>query len=159
MANSDEQSQRGTETLYFDDLAVGEAFSFGSRTVDQQAIIDFAEQFDPQYFHLDAAAAEDSLFDGLVASGWHTVSVCNRMLIDDVFSDIAIMGGSGTDGLRWPNPVRPGDTLKGTVTIDEKRDSGYEESGYVEMTINATNQRDEPVLTMSNSIIIQRQDS
>lgn len=156
MSDPNEQSPEDAEKLYFEDLAVGDTFSFGSKTMEQQEIIEFAEQFDPQYFHTDEVAARDSLFGGLVASGWHTVSVCNRLIIDDVFSNISVMGGTGTDDLRWPSPVRPGDSIKGVVRVVETRNSGYENSGHIEMTIDATNQYDEPVLTMTNTIIVEK---
>jgi len=94
----------------FEDLDEGETFESGTHTVTKSEIVSFAEQFDPQPFHVDEAAAEDSMFGGLVASGLHTLSLATRLTVDDCLSEIANMGGSGMDELRWYTPVRPGDT-------------------------------------------------
>ena len=94
MTTDDMQEHYPRTSLYFEDLAVDDRFEFGSRTVTRESILSFAEQYDPQWFYLDPAAAIDSMFGGLIASGWQTVCVSNRMLIDDVFTDIAVMGGS-----------------------------------------------------------------
>lgn len=101
-------SGRPTEsTLYFENLSVDDEFAFGPQTVTREEIISFARQYDPQPFHLKDVEDEDSVFVGLVASGWHTVALCRRMQVEDVFDDIAAMGGRGVNELRWPVPVPP----------------------------------------------------
>ena len=67
--------------------------------------------FDPQPFHVDEAAAARSIYGGLIASGWHTVSLFMRLLVDGLLRDSASMGSPGVDEVRWPNPVRPGDVV------------------------------------------------
>ncbi|MFC7177605.1 MaoC family dehydratase [Halosegnis marinus] len=96
---------------YFEDMAVGDTMEFGSHTVTREEILDFAEQFDPQPFHVDEEAAERSQFGGLIASGWHTASLCMRMLVDNHLSEAASAGARGVRELKWIRPVRPGDTL------------------------------------------------
>ena len=96
---------------YSEDIEVGDTMEFGEYHVTKEEIIDFAERYDPQVFHTDEAAAKDSAFGELVASGWHTASMCMRMLVDGPLQERAGMGARGVDELRWKRPVRPGDTL------------------------------------------------
>ena len=104
-------------TKYFDDFVVGEVIDLGSVEVTEQAIIDFARQFDPQHFHVDPEAAKDSSFGGLIASGWHTCSLYMRLLYDGLLSSASSEGSSGMEELRWLAPVRPGDTLVARYTV------------------------------------------
>ncbi len=98
------------ERLFFDDLHVGQCFVTGSYTITAEAIVAFASQFDPQPFHLDEAAGRESLFGGLVASGWHTAAITMRLIVD---GGLAMTGGSIGLGVQieWRLPVRPGDCL------------------------------------------------
>ena len=96
---------------YFEDVEVGEVQTFGERHVTRAEILEFAERYDPQPFHTDESAAADSLFGGLIASGWHTAAMTMELLVTNVFEGSAATGALGVDELRWPNPVRPGDVL------------------------------------------------
>ncbi|WP_395454640.1 MaoC family dehydratase [Acidovorax delafieldii] len=93
-------------TIYLEDLSVGDQFNSGEHAMDEAQITAFAAQFDPQPFHLDDAAARDTLFGGLAASGWHTAAVTMRL---QVTSGLPIAGGIiGAGGeLTWPRPTRP----------------------------------------------------
>src|SRR5690242_1867064 len=103
----------GDGRLYLDDFAVGQVFRAGGVTVTEDEIKAFAAKYDPQPFHLDEAAAKASIFRGLVASGWHTMALTMRLLVDGGAGPIAGgIIGAGTDELRWPRPVRPGDRLR-----------------------------------------------
>ena len=97
---------------YLEDFSVGQIFQSGTISVSADEIKAFASQFDPQPFHLDETAAKATFFGGLVASGWHTAALTMRLIVD---SELKIAGGSigaGAEELRWPRPVRPGDTLR-----------------------------------------------
>src|SRR5579871_83649 len=96
---------------YFEDFQVGETIHLGSREITAEEIIAFAHQWDPQPFHVDPDLAKESLFGGLVASGWHTAVMYMRLLVDGFLNETASMGSPGIDELRWRKPVRPGDTL------------------------------------------------
>jgi acyl dehydratase len=127
---------------FFEDMEVGRVEEFGSYEVTAEEIVEFAERYDPQWFHVDAdRASEESPYGGLIASGWHTASATMRMLVDEHFGDAASMGARGLERLRWVKPVRPGDTLslrtevlgrevdgpdRGTVTVETetRRDDG-----------------------------------
>ncbi len=103
---------------YFEDYIAGEAYTYGSVTLDEASIVAFARQYDPQPFHIDPVAAKDSIYGGLIASGWQTVAETMRILVDHVISPASSLGSPGCDELRWLEPVRPGDTLSVRFEID-----------------------------------------
>ena len=141
---------------YFEDLQIGAHFPSAPLEVPGKAIIEFAEKFDPQMFHLDPKSAERSIFKGLVASGWHTAAMTMRLFVQTMnFAEGAI--GLGVDELRWPNAVRPNDALEVDTEILELRPSrskpGY---GIVHLRNITRNQRGEIVQTMTAHALIPR---
>ena len=108
---------------YFEDFAEGDEVELGSKTVTREEILDFARQFDPQPFHLDPDAAKDSVFGGLIASGWHTGAMWMRLYVDSLLGSGSGQGSSGIEELRWLAPVRPGDTLSGRLIVLETTSS------------------------------------
>ena len=136
-------------SIWFEDFMVGETLEMGSRLVDRDEVIAFATAFDPQPFHVDESAAKASMFGGLIASGWHTVSMVMRMMCDSYLLDSASLGSPGVDNVRWVKPVRPGDTIRATRTILEKRQSKSKpQVGIVKSRWDVRNQDDELVMTM-----------
>src|SRR5580658_11248563 len=119
----------------------------GSVSVDQAEIISFARQFDPQPFHVDPVAAAAGPFGGLIASGWHTAALAMRLLVDNYLSAEASLGGAGADEIRWPYPVRPGDTLRVRATVVESRRSlSKPDRGIVKTLAEAVNQDGQTVM-------------
>ena len=119
--------------VHYEDIEVGETQEFGEYTVTKDEILEFAEQYDPQPFHVDEAAAEDSPFGELIASGWHTASICMRLLVRGPLGDQAGMGARGVDELRWHQPVKPGDTLSiRTEVLDKRPSKSAPDRGYVD---------------------------
>ena len=110
-----------TKRYCWEDLAVGRVIALGSTIVTREATLAFAQQFDPQPFHLDDAAAEASLFKKLSASGWHTCAMTMRLMCDGYLNDSSSLGSPGIDELRWLKPVYPGDTLSAEMTVLEAR--------------------------------------
>ena len=126
---------------YFEDFIPGSVIELGSRTVTEEEIIAFATQFDPQTFHVDKEAAADSIFGGVIASGWHTCGMIMRMVVDGFLHDAASMGSPGIDEIRWVLPVRPGDTLTVTAETMESRPSTSKPDRGILITMwRATNQ-------------------
>lgn len=142
---------------YFDDLSTGETYEFGPRSVSEAAIVEFAERYDPQAIHLDESAAANSIFGELIASGWHTASVCMRLLVDGLLSDIAVVGAVGVDDLRWRAPVRAGDELRIDVTISNK-EPWDDEKGLVELPVEAHNQNGELVMSRTDRVLIEQRE-
>lgn len=142
---------------YFEDYIPGDVHELGTRTVTEAEIIDFAKQFDPQYFHVDPEKAKASRFGGIIASGWHTASLVMRVYVDEYLSHVAGMASPGVDEIRWPNPVRPGDTLSVRVTVLEARPSRTKpDRGIVRARVEAFNQRGEAVMSMIGLSIFGR---
>jgi acyl dehydratase len=145
------------DNRFFEDYKPGDVYEFGTVTVTEREIIDFAKQFDPQYFHVDPQKAVHSRFGGIIASGWHTAGLAMRLYVDQYLSHVASLASPGVDEVRWPNPVRPGDTLRVRVTILEARLSRSKtDRGIVRAKIEAINQKDELVLSMVGISIIGR---
>ena len=140
---------------HFEDVSVGEVREFGSRDVTREEIVEFAGRYDPQPFHTDAAAAGESLFGGLIASGWHTAAMTMELLVTNVFKGSAATGAVGVDELRWPNPVRPGDTLSvRTEVLDTEPWS--DRLGLVRSETTTHDQDDEEVLSMIGLVLYER---
>lgn len=145
------------DTLYWEDFKVGQTLRFGGKHVTREEIIAFAREFDPQPFHLDEAAARDTLLGGLAASGWHSCAMLMRMIWDGYLHRTASMGGPGFDEVRWLRPVRPGDTLSGRSTVLEARASSSRPNlGILKMHTEVSNQRGEVVLTLLGAQFVAR---
>ncbi len=137
------------ESRYFEDYVPGSVYEYGSVTVEQNDILTFARQFDPQVFHTDPERAKDTMFGGLIASGWHTCGLMMRLVVDNYLPTVASLGSPGVDEVRWKVPVRPGDELSVRVTVLEARRSRSKpDRGIVNSFIEVLNQKDEVVMTM-----------
>ena len=100
---------------YWDDYEIGQKFDLGSTSFTADEIVDFARQYDPQSFHVDAAAGRGNRFGGLIASGWHVTAKLMRLFVDNYVDRRTALGSPGVDEVRWLKPVRPGDTLNAWV--------------------------------------------
>ena len=128
----------------------GASFDLGSVAVSQTDIIEFAQIYDPQTFHSDPVAAESSMFGGIIASGIHTMALYMRLLVDGLLGGAASLGSPGIDELRWPRPVRAGDTLSGTYTVLSARPStSRPQWGVITGRGVAVNHHDETALSMT----------
>lgn len=143
--------------LYLEDFSPGQTFASTSVAVDADAIKAYARQFDPQPFHLDEAAAADTFFKGLAASGWHTMSMTMRLLVDGGLPIAGGIIGAGVDEIRWPRPTRPGDSLRLVTEVLEVRPSkSRPEQGLMKVRTTTFNQNDEPVQLMVSNLVVPR---
>ena len=134
---------------YFEDFFAGQEIALGTRTVSEAEIIAFATQFDPQPFHVDHDAAAQSMFGGVIASGWHTCSMMMRMVVDGLMAASSSMGSPGVDKVRWILPVRANDTLTVTyLTSAVKASASRPDRGVVWSTWQAVNQDGQLVCTI-----------
>ena len=142
---------------YFEDFQVGDVFELGTTSATEEEIIAFARQFDPQPFHVDPAQARESVFGGIIASGWHTASLFMRLLVDNFLRETVSLGSPGVDEVRWLQSLRPGDTLRARFTILECRASkSRAEMGILRSRSEVFNQRDELVMTVIGVHLIGR---
>lgn len=144
-----------TGRLHLEDLAVGQTFESGAHHLDADAIVRFAQAFDPQPFHLDPEAAQDTFFAGLAASGWHTAAITMRLLTQSVPLAGGLIGGGNE--IAWPRATRPGDTLR---VLSEILDIAPSRSrpgrGRVTMRSETLNQRCEVVQVMTSRLVAFR---
>lgn len=143
-----------TDELYFDDFEIGQQFFSEGYTITRQSSIDFAKEYDPQYFHVDEEAAKHSPFGRLVTSGWQTAAISMRLKAESRMRHVAGgMVGMGLESVKWPKPVYPGDTLRLIITIVDKRRSRSKPThGIVKYRMETFNQHDELVLEMVTAI-------
>jgi acyl dehydratase len=145
------------ENRYFEDYVPGRVYEYGTITVTEPEIVEFARRFDPQPMHIDREQAARGLFGGIVASGWHTVGMAMRLYVDHYLSHVASLASPGVDEVRWPHPVRPGDSLRIRVWILEVRPSRSKpDRGIVRARLEALNQQDRVVLSVIVMSILGR---
>jgi acyl dehydratase len=146
---------------YLEDFAVGQTFSSGRLRVEGERILAFAAEFDPQPFHLDEAAARQSFFGELTASGWYTAAVSMRLLIETGLKPAGGYIGAGADGFRWPRPVHPGDELRVECEVIEVRPShSHPDRGLIKVRMTTLNQENEAALTyIANMVVMRRPDA
>jgi len=139
----------GTDDRYFEDYVAGAVYEYGYASVSEAEIVAFAERFDPQPIHTDVRFAATGPFGGLIASGWHTASLAMRLIVDHYLPRVASLASPGIDELRWPSPVRPGDSLRLRTTILETRRSRSKpDRGLVRTRAELLNQHDQTVLSL-----------
>jgi acyl dehydratase len=147
------------ENLYLEDLQVGQRFTSGTYLMDEGRIKAFAAEFDPQPFHLDAAAAQASVFRGLSASGWHTAGVAMRLLVTGglPFAN-GIIGASGE--IAWPRPTRPGDTLRvESEIVDIVPSRSKPNQAFVTVKSTTLNQSGEAVYVFTAKLLVFKRPS
>jgi acyl dehydratase len=143
--------------LFFEDFAKDQTREYGPRPVTREEIVAFAKEFDPQPIHLDEAAARASILGGLSASGWHSCAMAMRMIADGFLLEAASMGAPGVDEVRWPAPVRPGDSIMLRATVLDTRVSrSRPEMGFVTFQFELVNQSGAVVMIMTSSIMLGR---
>lgn len=145
------------KTIHLDDLTPGMVIDLGSVTVEREEILAFARRYDPQPIHVDEEVARASIYGGLISSGWLTVSLCMRRIVDGFLGRAASLGSPGCDEVRWLKPVRPGDTLTYRAEILEVTPSRSKpDRGIARVRYEAMNQAGEPVLRLTGMQMLAR---
>ena len=134
---------------YFEDYVPGSVHEFGSIVVDEQEVLDFGRRFVPLSYHIDKEAAKQSIYGGLIASGWHTAALMMRTYTENYLSQVANLGSPGGDELRWDKPVFPGDELSVRATVLEaRRSESRPDRGIVRTFVEVLNQKREVVMSI-----------
>jgi acyl dehydratase len=143
---------------HFEDFKVGDVMPLGTYTLSEEEILDYGRSYDPQPFHTDPEAARQSIYGGLIASGWHTGAMFIRMVVQDgPFAGHAVQGAAGFDDLRWIKPVRPGDVLSVESEVVGKEDPPRRPHvGTVRVTSRIMNQRGEAVMSLTSLVLSPR---
>lgn len=138
------------EERYYEDYLPGAVHEYGYASVTEAEIVTYAQRFDPQPIHTDPGFAASGPFGGLIASGWHTAGIMMRLFADHYLSRVASLGSPGIDELRWPAPLRPGDSLRlRTTTTAARRSRSKPDRGLVHTAAALLNQDDREVLTLT----------
>ena len=109
--------------MNFADFHAGQVIAAGPYLVAEAEVLQFAKAYDPQWFHIDPAAAAQGRFQGLIASGWHTCGIAMRLAADAALAGSESYASPGLAYVKWRHPVRPGDALSLTATVLEVRRS------------------------------------
>lgn len=144
-----------TAVLYFEDYLVGVEKQVGTVSMSEAEIIEFANKYDPQDFHTDPEKAKTGPFGGLIASGWHTIAVVMRLLVDEYLDNASSLGSPGIDELRWLAPVRPGDVLTVTAKVFiARRSRSKPDRGLIHTSVETTNQDGIMVMSMKSMSVV-----
>ncbi len=143
--------------MYFEDFHIGFHFTTGSRLLTLEEIVTFARQYDPQPFHIDEAAAKTSLYGGIIASGFHTMTTAFALSLETGLWAKASMGSPGMEEVRWLKPVRPGDTLTVTAEVTGSEASkSRPDIGRTAMLYQTYNQHGEEVMRWRTTHLLKR---
>ena len=138
---------------YFEDWPLGETLETGSLELTRESVLAFARDYDPQPFHLDDAAAAQTIFGRLAASGWQTASATMRLIVEGALLEGV---GVGVDELRWHKPVYPGDTLRVVAECASKRATPEKPHGVIHFNIKTYNQHDDKVMSHVAIVLVQK---
>jgi acyl dehydratase len=142
---------------YLEDLTVGERHTAGPIELTEAESVAFATRYDPQPMHMDAAFAAQGPFHGIIASGWQTCALVMRLTIEAKVFGSTLVLGLGVDELRWPIPVRPGDSISAEIEILSITPSKSKpQFGVARMRSTGRNQSGEVVLSMITSVWVPR---
>jgi acyl dehydratase len=143
--------------LHLDDYRPGDRFEGVGITLTEAEIIDFAFRYDPQPFHLDLAAAKESVFGGLSASGFQTLALAFRSVHQAGAIGRANMAGLGMENIVWPKPTFAGDTIRGVLEVKEVRPSSSKpDRGVLKLELSAVNQHGDTVMTATLAVMMRR---
>jgi acyl dehydratase len=134
--------------MRFEEFKPGMQIDCGSRLISEEEILAFARRYDPQWFHVDMARAQDGRWNGLIASGWMTCCIAMDLVVRSVLAGSESFGSPGIDELRWENPVRPGDTLRVIVTVLDSRVSSSGRNGILRWRWEIHTQRNQRVMNL-----------
>jgi acyl dehydratase len=145
---------------YLEDFHPGQVFESEPATVSEAEIIEFAQKYDAQPMHIDPVAAQ-SITGGLIASGWHTAALTMNLFITAGFYNPAPGAlGLGCESLKWPRPVRPGDSLRLRLEVLTVRPSTRRPgSGVITNRFTTLNQNNDIVQQMVSSVMIAQRNA
>ena len=145
-----------TQERYMEDFVEGTVYEFGPATITEEEIILFGKSFDPQVFHTDPEKAKETVYGGLIASGWHTCSLFMRLYVEYYLPGPASLGSPGVDEIRWLKPVRPGDKLTLRVRVHKVKPSRSKpDRGVLYSFCEMLNQENEVVVSMMGLNLIR----
>ena len=146
---------------YYEDYEKGETRQLGSFSLTEEEIVEFAEKYDPLWLHVDKERIKkESPFGGLIASGWHSLMSCHRLLVEGDDEEIAALGSPGVEEISWRLPVYPGDEITVTSTVVDKRASEkVPNRGLVKVEVVGENEDGNEVLSYLSKMYFERREA
>jgi len=142
--------------MQFSEFQPGQVIEAGPVFIGEAEIIAFARDHDPQWFHMDPAAAAQGKFGGVIASGWHICSTAMRLVADAALAGSEASASPGVAYIRWPNPVRAGDQLRLKAEVLEVSLSRKRETlGKLRWRWRLINQNDQEVLDLEVTTLFE----
>lgn len=141
---------------FFEDFSVGDTFDTSESSLSESDIIAYATIYDRQPFHVDPAVASKTIYGGLIASGYQTLSLAWSQFIGLGLLEATSMGGTGLNYVKFLRPVRPGDKLRVRVEVVQKKPTSKDDRGIVVFRHKARNQKMEDVLEYESVNLVKR---
>jgi acyl dehydratase len=135
--------------MKFAEITPGRVIVLGPASLDTASMVEFARAWDPQWFHTDVARATASRWGGLIASGWQSCALAMKLAVEHVLQGSESFGSPGLDYVKWSAPLRPGDAVTLTMTVEEARRSQSRPGlGVVRWRWELRNQRGETIVDL-----------
>lgn len=141
--------------MKFDEFSIGQVFKTNSLQVTKEEIMSFAKEFDPQYMHLDEAKTEQGRFNGIIASGIHTLSISFKLWVEQGIYGEDVIAGTGMDNIKFINPVYPEDKLHVIIEVIRKR-KVKKDAGIITVLLSTYNDKAEKVFKGELSALVSR---
>ena len=136
------------------EFSIGQVFETKSFKVTKEDIMRFAGEFDPQYMHLDEKKAEEWRFNGIIASGIHTIGISFKLWVEQGIYGDDVIAGTGMNNIKFIKPVYPGDELHTIVEVIDKKEK--KEAGIITVLLSTYNDKEEKVFEGDLSALIKR---
>lgn len=143
--------------MYFEEYEINQSFKINPVAITQEEIIEFAEKYDPRPIHIDPQQAKYSRFNGLIASGFHTLLATFSEWVKTGIDSKGLICGVSLDKVEWILPVYPNDTLYPIMKVVGKQDKEHSSSGHVQFELTATNQNDNTIIKVLGTALVSKQ--
>lgn len=142
---------------FYDDVRIGDRFQAGPIQLSEAEIIEFASKYDPQPMHMDRVWAATGPFGGIIASGWQTIGIVMRQIVEVRMFGSTMVLGLGAENVRWPVVTRPGDSIGIEIEVASMSPSKSKpDFGVIKIHVNGINQRREIALAMTSILWVPR---
>ena len=141
--------------MKLDEFTIGQVFETKSLTLTKEDIMRFAREFDPQYMHLDEEKANQGRFNGIIASGIHTLAISFKLWIEEGAYGEDVIAGTQMNNIKFIKPVYPEDQLCIIVEVIDKK-ATKNETGILTVLLSTFNGKEEKVFEGELSVLINR---
>lgn len=141
--------------MKLNEFTIGQEFISKSFYVTKEKIQEFANEYDPQYMHIDEEKANQSRFNGVIASGMHTLSISFKLWVEENKYGEDVIAGTGMNNIKFIRPVYPGDTLHTVIKVIDKQPR-KDNTGILTVKLSTYNQHEKKVVEGELSALIKK---